>query len=431
MVSTGSTDGGGSATDGADGRTDDGLDLDGLADRLDERLEDADERLARRYPGDRPGRQPVHTVYVPADRYAAGLCHRWANGAERALIEHGALFLEVIGGDEVLLNRVLLKLEREPVEDLRIDVEDGYGDRGDEAEDADVRAAAAALREDVDAGRRAAVRRAAVQEPRGPDPPSRDAQPRPVPAGAHRRRAAAAGLRAHPAQGHLGRPGQGDGRRRRPPRAASRPPGGGAALRDPGRDAAGGAGAQGRLAAARDAARGGRALRRAALRHLRLQRRPRHRRGAAEHGAPGRRPRQGGDAGGRRRHRRPGLRRLDQRAAGRRRGRRAPGVGAAPPAGHPLARARLLPGLGPAPRAAPDAVRRDLRLLPRRLRRRDHPPAGVRRAAGRVGRRRARDREGAGGLPAARVRVRRADLGRGDRPERPRPDHAGRARRAG
>jgi citrate lyase beta subunit len=144
MVSTGSTG-------GSDG-TADGLDLEGLADRLDERLEDADERLATRYPGDRPGRQPVHTVYVPADRYAAGLAHRWANRAEIALIEHGALFLEVIGGDEVLLNRVLLKLEREPVEDLRIDVEDGYADRGDDTEDADVLAAAAALRADVDAG---------------------------------------------------------------------------------------------------------------------------------------------------------------------------------------------------------------------------------------------------------------------------------------
>ncbi|MFC5175978.1 DUF6986 family protein [Nocardioides taihuensis] len=164
MVSTGSTDEGGGATDRSDGSPDlsdgstdlsdgsAGLELDDLAERLDERLAEADERLSARYPGDLPGRQPVHTVYVPADRCRVGLAHRWASQAERAVIEHGALFLEVVGGDEVLLNRVLLKLEREPVEDLRIDVEDGYGDRGDEIEDADVRAAAAALREDLDAG---------------------------------------------------------------------------------------------------------------------------------------------------------------------------------------------------------------------------------------------------------------------------------------
>jgi hypothetical protein len=40
---------------------------DRLADRLDERLADADAELASRYPGDPGTRQPVHTVYVPAD----------------------------------------------------------------------------------------------------------------------------------------------------------------------------------------------------------------------------------------------------------------------------------------------------------------------------------------------------------------------------
>ena len=40
---------------------------------LDERLASADAALAAGFPGDRPGRQPVHTVYVPADRYDAGL----------------------------------------------------------------------------------------------------------------------------------------------------------------------------------------------------------------------------------------------------------------------------------------------------------------------------------------------------------------------
>ena len=41
--------------------------------------------------------------------------------------------------------RVAGKLAAEPVEDLRLDFEDGYGDRGDAAEDADARTAAATL----------------------------------------------------------------------------------------------------------------------------------------------------------------------------------------------------------------------------------------------------------------------------------------------
>ena len=42
-----------------------------LADTLDEQLAAADAALAEHYPGDRGVRQPVHTVYVPADRYTA------------------------------------------------------------------------------------------------------------------------------------------------------------------------------------------------------------------------------------------------------------------------------------------------------------------------------------------------------------------------
>ena len=38
-----------------------------------QRLAEVDADLARHYPGGRPGRQPVHTVYVPADRFRADL----------------------------------------------------------------------------------------------------------------------------------------------------------------------------------------------------------------------------------------------------------------------------------------------------------------------------------------------------------------------
>lgn len=117
---------------------------DTLAAELDARLADADRALVAGYPGDAPGRQPVHTVYVPADQFRADLVPSWGARALRALDAHRDLFSEVAGGPEIVA-RVRAKLDAEPVEDLRIDFEDGYGDRGDEAEDADVRAAASAL----------------------------------------------------------------------------------------------------------------------------------------------------------------------------------------------------------------------------------------------------------------------------------------------
>ncbi|MEJ7754940.1 MAG: 2-oxo-4-hydroxy-4-carboxy-5-ureidoimidazoline decarboxylase [Nocardioidaceae bacterium] len=66
--------------------------------------------------------------------------------------------------------RVRDKLAVEPVEDLRIDFEDGYGSRPDDEEDAAAAAAAQALREALDDGRRAAVRRHPVQELRARTP---------------------------------------------------------------------------------------------------------------------------------------------------------------------------------------------------------------------------------------------------------------------
>ena len=51
-----------------------------------------------------------------------------------------------------LAPRVRAKLQREPIEDLRLDFEDGYGDRGDAVEDADAVHAAHRVAEAVDAG---------------------------------------------------------------------------------------------------------------------------------------------------------------------------------------------------------------------------------------------------------------------------------------
>ncbi len=122
-----------------------------LEDELDARLADVDAALAAHYPGTRPGRQPVHTVYVPADRFHAGLVADHSATALAAVDEHEAMLLEILDGDGDLLARVREKLAREPVEDLRIDFEDGYGTRSDDDEDADVRRSAAELRSAIDA----------------------------------------------------------------------------------------------------------------------------------------------------------------------------------------------------------------------------------------------------------------------------------------
>ncbi|MET9595552.1 aldolase [Streptomyces sp. NPDC006516] len=102
-----------------------------------------DAELARRYPGDPGTRQPVHTVYVPADTFAATTLRTWGDQALEALDEHApdaAALAGVLGIPQELAepvhDRVRAKLEREPVEDLRIDFEDGYGPRPDAEEDA-------------------------------------------------------------------------------------------------------------------------------------------------------------------------------------------------------------------------------------------------------------------------------------------------------
>ena len=123
-----------------------------LASDLDERLGAVDAALAAHFPGERAGRQPVHTVYVPADRFHAGLVGEYGVAATQVVDAHEEALLGLLGGDRDLLDRVRDKLAREPVEDLRIDVEDGYGTRPDDEEDADVRRAAGALRSAIDAG---------------------------------------------------------------------------------------------------------------------------------------------------------------------------------------------------------------------------------------------------------------------------------------
>lgn len=122
------------------------LDDGDLAD-IDRRLADTDELLTTEYPGDDGSRQPVHTVYVPADRFTPDLASQWGAAAADAVASFGdtaGLATEVGLGELAASVAPLVdaKLRTEPIEDLRLDFEDGYGDRGDEAEDADAVAAA-------------------------------------------------------------------------------------------------------------------------------------------------------------------------------------------------------------------------------------------------------------------------------------------------
>ncbi|MFJ2868556.1 DUF6986 family protein [Kitasatospora sp. NPDC087314] len=107
-------------------------------------LAPVDAELARRYPGDTGTRQPVHTVYVPADVFAADTVREWGRQALEAFDTHAGTPAELaralgVADDDLLADvhaRVRAKLEREPIEDLRIDFEDGYGPRTDAEEDA-------------------------------------------------------------------------------------------------------------------------------------------------------------------------------------------------------------------------------------------------------------------------------------------------------
>lgn len=131
-----------------------------LAD-VDRRLAAADAQLLTRYPGDDGRRQPIHTVYVPGSRYTETMPAEWGSTALKAATDAGGLdaVAVLVGASnetdcepETLAVLVENKLTTEPIEDLRIDFEDGYGTVDDATEDADVARAIAALRGALDAG---------------------------------------------------------------------------------------------------------------------------------------------------------------------------------------------------------------------------------------------------------------------------------------
>ncbi|GII60541.1 aldolase [Sphaerisporangium krabiense] len=106
-----------------------------------------------RFPGLSDDWRPVHTVYVPAGRVDRHTVRSWGERALALLETHlpdaralAAVF-GPMGGDLAadVRGRVAAKLAAEPVEDLRIDFEDGYGVPPGAREDADAVAAAEAV----------------------------------------------------------------------------------------------------------------------------------------------------------------------------------------------------------------------------------------------------------------------------------------------
>jgi hypothetical protein len=110
-----------------------------------EALRVANDAFAAKYPGEPRGRQPVHTLYGGAQFYTAATPKEHRERALHAFTRYaadGASLAHAIGARELAPDlaarvhaRVLAKLRREPVEDLRIDFEDGFGARPDDEED--------------------------------------------------------------------------------------------------------------------------------------------------------------------------------------------------------------------------------------------------------------------------------------------------------
>jgi hypothetical protein len=111
--------------------------------RIESMLDAVDAELRRRYPGSNGRSQPIHTVYVPADRVAEETPGEWGAAAVGLLDRHHDLLatLDATGS----LPDVRKRLEADPVQDLRIDFEDGYGLRADAEEDRAATAAGAVL----------------------------------------------------------------------------------------------------------------------------------------------------------------------------------------------------------------------------------------------------------------------------------------------
>ncbi len=137
-------------------------------------LKIANLEFQKTYPGDKPDRQPVHTVYGGANLFKSDTCVKLGEIALQNLLTYApnfVVFADVLqlkgfidlpssdkkidklvkkldrmsekkrrNGPEWLsytvYNKIIKKLKKEAVEDFRIDFEDGFGNRPDAEEDA-------------------------------------------------------------------------------------------------------------------------------------------------------------------------------------------------------------------------------------------------------------------------------------------------------
>ncbi len=115
-----------------------------LTDDVLERLSRANAAHDKLFPGESAERQPVHTVYGGAHLFKAEIGSTLGSLALEALRNYtpdAIAFAKCIGLEDderlakAVYHRTIAKLEREPVEDYRIDFEDGYGNRTDAEED--------------------------------------------------------------------------------------------------------------------------------------------------------------------------------------------------------------------------------------------------------------------------------------------------------
>jgi len=122
-----------------------------LTDGILDALGRINRELAARYPGESEARQPVHTVYGGAQIFKADTAAKLGSVALNALKEYAptapvfAKALQMPGGaglHKKVYDRLIGKLRREPIEDFRIDFEDGYGNRPEEEEDRHAESAA-------------------------------------------------------------------------------------------------------------------------------------------------------------------------------------------------------------------------------------------------------------------------------------------------
>ena len=125
-----------------------------------QKLKRVNDGVAKAYPGESGERQPVHTVYGGAHLFRADSARKLGAVALAALDEYAPDPQALVRSFDLpkdvnpvtVRERVVGKLKREPIEDFRIDFEDGYGNRPDAEEDGHARSVAEEVAEGLAAG---------------------------------------------------------------------------------------------------------------------------------------------------------------------------------------------------------------------------------------------------------------------------------------